>query len=332
VNGLPCASCPTRNLPASEITPGDVVTMEVYLSAWDLEQTGIPLLQTYEWLLDNASLTNSSGTGLAPRILSCSNSSDCTQGSSSCSCYSSQCDGVQCDLRSALYVDAGRSDYVFAGYNANWVSPLGGTAYRIGGTIASSYAGVGDPGTPRYVGTLELASAHSARGIFELRLDPGSTFALDDIGAQIESSSFSATIQFCDQPANPTDCNQNAIPDQCEPDSDADGAIDECDPCPVDALNDSDGDGACDSDDGCPNDPGKTSPGLCGCGLLDDGDSDGDAALDCVDQCPGVNDSIFAPGCIGAIPAASTWGLLIFALALLVGAKTLFAPRNAANA
>ena len=37
--------------------------------------------------------------------------------------------------------------------------------------------------------------------------------------------------------------------------------------------------------DSCPDDPRKSSPGICGCGVLDlDGDQDG--ALDCEDQCP----------------------------------------------
>ena len=34
----------------------------------------------------------------------------------------------------------------------------------------------------------------------------------------------------------------------------------------------------------CPNDPGKTAPGVCGCGIADE-DSDGDGALDCFDTC-----------------------------------------------
>jgi subtilisin family serine protease len=36
--------------------------------------------------------------------------------------------------------------------------------------------------------------------------------------------------------------------------------------------------------DSCPTDPGKTTPGVCGCGVADT-DSDGDGAADCVDGC-----------------------------------------------
>jgi subtilisin family serine protease len=37
--------------------------------------------------------------------------------------------------------------------------------------------------------------------------------------------------------------------------------------------------------DSCPDDPGKTAPGVCGCGRADS-DSDGDRVLDCQDACP----------------------------------------------
>ncbi len=65
------------------------------------------------------------------------------------------------------------------------------------------------------------------------------------------------------------DCNANAIPDYCEPDSDGDGTIDACDTCPHFASpdqQDSDGDG---SGDLCDNCPGVYNPGQ------EDADEDG---------------------------------------------------------
>jgi hypothetical protein len=50
---------------------------------------------------------------------------------------------------------------------------------------------------------------------------------------------------------------------------------------------DSDGDGVDDCNDGCPYDPNKTSPGVCGCGVVEDlGDDDLDGVLNCFDNCP----------------------------------------------
>ena len=82
-----------------------------------------------------------------------------------------------------------------------------------------------------------------------------------------------------------------------------------------------------DCNDGCPNDPNKVNWGQCGCGVPDT-DTDGDGVADCIDQCPGVDDAIFAPGCIGAIPAVSEWGLVILALLLLVAGKVYFGRRR----
>ncbi|MEK6799202.1 MAG: EGF domain-containing protein [Planctomycetota bacterium] len=56
-----------------------------------------------------------------------------------------------------------------------------------------------------------------------------------------------------------------------------------------DCNTDYEGDGfVCTLIDACPGDPGKTDPGVCGCGVPDV-DSDGDGAFDCVDPCPNAN-------------------------------------------
>lgn len=91
---------------------------------------------------------------------------------------------------------------------------------------------------------------------------------------------------------------------------------------------DSDGDGTPDCQDQCPNDPNKVTPGICGCGVAETGDSDGDGVSDCVDQCPGVDDAVFFPGCQGAIPTVSEWGMVVLALLLLAGAKVYFGRRT----
>jgi len=53
---------------------------------------------------------------------------------------------------------------------------------------------------------------------------------------------------------------------------------------------DGDGDGTPDCLDSCPADSGKTSPGICGCGVPDT-DSDGDGTPDCNDDCDNTIDS-----------------------------------------
>jgi hypothetical protein len=110
------------------------------------------------------------------------------------------------------------------------------------------------------------------------------------------------------------------VPNLDQVDTDGDGKGDPCDPCPDDNPDDIDGDGVCNSNDGCPTDPEKTEPGPCGCGNPEV-DDDGDGVSNCVDLCPGADDTIFAPGCEGAIPTVSAWGLAILTLVLLTAAK-----------
>ncbi len=122
------------------------------------------------------------------------------------------------------------------------------------------------------------------------------------------------------------DCGPNGVPDECDPDTDNDGVVDDCDPCPLDRFDDSDDDGACDSDDECPIDPNKITAGQCGCGQPET-DSDGDGVADCVDLCPGVDDAAYGPLCAVEIPTTSKWGLVVLVLLLITAAKLRFTGR-----
>ncbi len=122
-------------------------------------------------------------------------------------------------------------------------------------------------------------------------------------------------------------------------DSDGDTILDCVDQCPgQDDTIDTDSDGTPDCLDGCPADPNKIDPGQCGCGQPEDniGDSDGDSVADCIDQCPGGNDTIDlnennTPDCAEAIPAVSTWGLVVLTLLLLTMAKCALRHTTAEN-
>ena len=94
---------------------------------------------------------------------------------------------------------------------------------------------------------------------------------------------------------------------------------------------DGDGDGLRDECDQCPTDANKIAPGFCGCGLDDNADADDDGVPDCADQCRGVDDAIFAPECEGAIPAVSSWGLVVLALLLMVFGKVYFRRRQVSD-
>ena len=116
------------------------------------------------------------------------------------------------------------------------------------------------------------------------------------------------------------DCDENGVPDDCDLDSDQDGAIDACEECPFDPfkvepgvcgcgypedLTDSDGDETPDCIDECPADPAKTEPEFCGCGVPET-DTDGDQAPDCVDECPYDPDKTSPEECGCGIPDTDT--------------------------
>jgi len=100
-------------------------------------------------------------------------------------------------------------------------------------------------------------------------------------------------------PGASDDCNENLVPDECEPDDDCNfngqpdicdifnGISQDCNGNSVDDFceTDSDFDQIIDDCDECPTSPFKTEPGVCGCSFPDV-DSDSDGALDCNDECP----------------------------------------------
>ncbi len=144
----------------------------------------------------------------------------------------------------------------------------------------------------------------------------------NDLQTNSDADEFGDACDNCINDVNPA-----------QTDTDGDGVGDLCDNC-IDVPNpfqqDNDNDGFGNDCEECDDDPFKQDPGTCGCGVADVGDSDGDGVLDCVDQCNGVDDAVFAPGCVGQIPTVSSWGLIVLALALLVFGKIYFGRRTEA--
>jgi hypothetical protein len=259
-----------------------------------------------------------------------------------------------------------RPDYVFSGLEHVAIVSTARPDYSWAG--ASAYCAY-DDGTFKYGGTLLLEVPAGATGTYNVgfvdsydytmmntcagpliwrvkarygqitivkgrccsNIGVGTTMCEDDLSqpecdARPGLSQFAA-LESCSG-AEVADCNDNGVPDECEilaADCNDNGIPDDCEP-------DDDGDGVINVCDGCPDDPNKTEPGICGCGLDDNADSDGDGVPDCFDECPGVDDALFAPSCVDAIPTVSTWGLGVLTLLLLAAGKVCFTRRRDAAA
>ena len=222
---------------------------------------------------------------------------------------------------------------------------------------AACASGETDPGFPRLAGSLRIDVPPGARGTYTLSFisDPEQTLFNDDngviisglslvsglvtvelgcccygIGSPIEDCIEDMTEQECfaepaprfwesgigncnsprgcccfSDPGTPQQCSDNvfefACPWQFNPDFSWYGEVSSCPP-----------------NDLCPNDPFKSAPGICGCGVADQGDQDGDGFLDCIDRCPGISDALYAPSCVISIPTVSVWGIVILTLMLLL--------------
>jgi hypothetical protein len=192
----------------------------------------------------------------------------------------------------------------------------------------------------------------AAGGILLGLSDASDVLTCDDF--QNDTDNFYGTCDNCPDVSNPSqrDCDGDGEGDACEADpadqdDDNDGCCNGVDVCPNDPTKcdtnfcgcgvedvDADGDGCYDGPtcvpfDECPDDANKCAPGVCGCGVPDVGDDDGDGFLNCVDECAGVDDAVFAPGCVGAIPTVSEWGIAVLALLLLAAGKVYFGRRTA---
>ena len=105
----------------------------------------------------------------------------------------------------------------------------------------------------------------------------GDVVAVGAVGASVGALQATGTVSIFD--LSPLDCNDDGVPDV---DSDSDGAAD------CNDLDD-DNDGTPDTLDGCQFDPLKTTPGTCGCGVVDSAaDTDADGVINCIDNCPAV--------------------------------------------
>ena len=309
---LKAARINSQRIPPSnevQISPGDVLDMEIFASCWG---SGIDVVQTFETslLVREGATSGTAGTLLPvgwdaplendrcpcdmPPYLSCTLVGNCSTPGH--------------DPEQGAFVSVTRSDFILQGFSGPVAVSVGFLeSFHFAGTAV--LGGAADKGLARYLATLKIRASGNACGTFEFDFDPvpAYNFLSDDQPApryvfprfeslQIhvceDDGLFCNGLETCDaqvgcQIIPPPNCDDGVA---CTADSCDEGA----NGC-AHAFNHT----ACDDGDECTSDECTSS----GCVNIDD-------------QC-------------GAIPAASHWGLTVLAICLLIAAKIRFRPRAA---
>jgi len=121
----------------------------------------------------------------------------------------------------------------------------------------------------------------------------GTTFASTDPNADLPSAINSIVLAACE---SFSDCNENGIPDACDPDCNENGTPDDCE---LDSETDSNGDGLLDACDPCFNPGDTTPPVITGCPENISGSLDAecsfpapDLQVDVTDNCTATEDLV----------------------------------------
>ena len=164
---------------------GQQVFLEIYLSDWDPDQDGTPLLKSWQANIDWSGYTGGLEGTLTPWAPACTNDADCEalMGSLGVGAGKGGCGvpGFPDGLCAPGFINDTRSDYVFASDPNMSVVDLRRLRYRFAAAVTSSP--ITDPGTQPYGGTLVLSVPPDARGTFSVGFiggDPGTSQMVDE--------------------------------------------------------------------------------------------------------------------------------------------------------
>jgi len=182
------------------------------------------------------------------------------------SALGTNCGGVGFFVSNGNNIDSDSSCGLVGPDDQNGVDPMIGPLQDNGGPTLTHALLTGSPAIDE--GADVFCPGEDQRGVFRPFDGAGNGTATCDVGAfeltDCNGNGQADALDILD--GTSTDCNGNAVPDDCELDSDGDGVIDDCDNCvntPNPGQEDADGDGF---GDVCPGGVGAPAGG-CGTGL-----------------------------------------------------------------
>ena len=152
---------------------GQRVFLEVYLSDWDPNLTGLPTVQGWQASLNAAGYSSGASGQLVPASEPCVDDAACVAAFGAfATCGYPIANPVEC---TPGFIDSGRADYIYQGFVAFPAIDVSQLNFRWG--AAALGPGATDSGTPVYGGTLVLDVPVDATGTFTVgfRLEPETT-------------------------------------------------------------------------------------------------------------------------------------------------------------
>lgn len=288
-----------------------------------------PRAAAYTVTIEGDSLVSGSAGRLALHQISC-NPADCAvlgQGlcpcaqfhtlPNDCSCTASVCSASTntCDRLATAFIEKTQPDFLFFGKDTHFdlvgFTPIVALSdFDFNSALSIILVdGVVDNGTRRNVGTALLKANADADGTFTITFfkHRDATFLVNANAGIFDGNVYQDLIIHVEPCCVNLNCDDNNL-------------------CTADERDCTDF--SCQT---CLNTPVTCDPGMqCNpqSGACEEvPDDDGDGVTNDVDVCPGVDDGIFAPGCVAAIPTVSHWGMIVLSLMIAVLAKVQFGRR-----
>ena len=223
------------------------MTLDTYVSGWDLDLDGEPLVRACQATPDPATFVNPLSGSLDFAASPCDTFDDCRAGEFARGWCS---DTGLCTVHTAIYTDVTHSDFIFSGSQActgsyDYTEEYG-TAWT-GSLLWNTSDSRRDLGVPKYIATFRLDVSPDAEGAFVVNFfleQDAWTFCNDTAVVRIPIDTYVPAVivlpSDCNGNGTPDyddvvegtsgDCNDNFVPDECEtPDCNDNDVPDECD-------------------------------------------------------------------------------------------------------
>ncbi len=210
---------------------GALVTLDLQITNWDLDQNGAPLLRAYQAKLDSSGFTSGEAGSLSLATIACASDNDCF-GDTTCGMQvSGVCDNIPGQNHAHVFIDENNPKFIYSGIENIFGTNTVTNDVILFGLTSNQDDSVADTGENRYFGTILIDVPPDAFGTFWIGMPDSTDESLLVASSNVElpvrrDVSFITIINDCNENfisdsvdiANgaSSDCDSNSIPDECE--------------------------------------------------------------------------------------------------------------------